>query len=498
MIDHYFNQIPNILLTLYFLVYLFVALYAIIVAGFMVLENRSPRLTFSWLLLFYALPILGVVIYFMFGRDYRAFSRKNKLLRQELRHIITSNEHLAEVAAKQDEEIDRLKQAGPQVYGRVLELLRRNGRTPLYPCNNLEILQNGDQKYPRLMGDLKAAQHSIHLEYYEWGSDALMQEIKQILLDKVKEGVEVRLLYDPVGSYYMLHRRYVREMKTGGVKMVPYSPWYFIHTISYRNHRKIVVIDGLIGYTGGLNMAETYLKGPEWGDFTGWRDTHARFTGQAVWGLQSSFIIQWYNTTGEQLFDPAYFPPLVETPGYLPLQIVTSGPDSQWKAIRQLYFALITAAKDHIYIQSPFFILDDSLAEALSGAARSGVDVKVMLAPDGPDGGFAYRAGYTYAQNMAEAGVQIFYYQGDYFHAKTINVDSVLCSTGSANMDIRSFTINYELNLVVYDQNTAQSLAQDFLNDLDHCSKFDVKLYKQSNLLGRVRDSIFRLASPLL
>jgi cardiolipin synthase len=159
---------------------------------------------------------------------------------------------------------------------------------------------------------------------------------------------------------------------------------------------------------------------------------------------------------------------------------------------------MITAAENHVYIQSPFFILDDGLAEALSGAARSGIDVKVMLAPDGPDGGFAYRAGYTYAQNMAEAGVQIFYYQGDYFHAKTINVDSVLCSTGSANMDIRSFAINYELNLVIYDENTARALAQDFLNDLHHCTKFDVRMYKRRNLLGRVRDSIFRLASPLL
>jgi cardiolipin synthase len=247
-----------------------------------------------------------------------------------------------------------------------------------------------------------------------------------------------------------------------------------------------------------MNMAEAYLKGPDQGNLTGWRDTHARFTGQAVWGLQASFIIQWYNTTRESLTDPVYFPPLSETPGYLPLQIVNSGPDAQWKAIRQLYFAMITAAQHHIYIQSPFFIPDDSLAEALSGAARSGIDVKIMLAPDGPDGYFAYRAGFTYAENMAEAGVQIFYYQGDYFHAKTINVDSALCSVGSANMDIRSFAINYELNLLIYDEKTAKKLEQDFVNDLSHCHEFKLKAYKHGNLLGRVRDSLFRLASPLL
>ncbi|MBI1878511.1 MAG: cardiolipin synthase [Chloroflexi bacterium] len=477
---------------------LMAALYAVSVVVFIVLENRSPQMTFSWLLLFYALPVVGVIIYFMFGRDHWAFSRQNKLVQQKLRHVISASDYLAKVAAQQAAEIDKLKQAGPPVYGRVLELLRRTADTPLFSYNKLEILQNGREKYPRLIEDLRAAKHSIHLEYYEWSSDELTQDIKQILLDKVKEGVEVRLLYDPVGSFFMLNRKYVQEMNAGGVKMIPYSPLYYIHTISYRNHRKIAVIDGQIGYTGGMNMGESYLKGPEKGNFTGWRDTHVRFTGEAVWGLQGSFIIQWYNTTQERLADAVYFPPLIEQPGYLPLQIVNSGPDSGWKTIRQLYFAMITAAEDHIYIQSPFFILDDSLAEALSGAARAGIDVKVMLAPAGPDGGFAYWAGFTYAENMAKAGVQIFYYQDDYFHCKTINIDSVLCSIGSANMDIRSFAINYEVNLVIYDAKIASQLKRDFLDDLKHCCEFDLKRYKRSRIWKRTRDSLFRLASPLL
>ncbi|MCL4295635.1 MAG: cardiolipin synthase [Anaerolineae bacterium] len=472
--------------------------YGVTVVTFMVLENRSPQLTFAWLLLFFGLPVLGVIIYLMFGRDHWAFSRENKLLRQELRHIVKSNDHLAQWAAEQKAEIERLKQIGPPVYSRVLDLLRRNTATSFFPCNSLEILQNGCEKFPRLIEDMRAAQHSIHLEYYEWGSDSMMDGINELLLQKVKEGVQVRVMYDPVGSIFRLKGRDVRKMNAGGVKMVPYSPMYYIHTISYRNHRKIAVIDGCIGYTGGMNMAEMYLKGPGKGNFTGWRDTHLRFMGQAVWGLQASFIIQWYNTTRELLTDSAYFPPLPETPGYLPLQIVNSGPDSQWKAIRQLYFAMITAAQHHVYIQSPFFILDESLAEALSGAARAGIDVKIMLAPNGPDGYFAYRAGFTYAANMAAAGVQIFYYQGDYFHVKTINIDSVLCSVGSANMDIRSFTINYELNLVIYDEKTAKKLAEDFVKDLTHCQEFKLKTYKQGNILSRVQDSVFRLASPLL
>ncbi|MCL4299140.1 MAG: cardiolipin synthase [Anaerolineae bacterium] len=483
------NHLPTMLWWL-------IALYALSVAVFILLENRSPHLTLSWLFAFIFLPVIGVLVYIFFGRGFTLFSQRDKLIKQELTARLRREP--VPLVERQDEEIERLKQAGPPVYGRVVALMRHNADSPLFPYNCLEILQNGAEKYPRLLADLKVAHHSIHMEYFEWSSDELMQEFKQILLERAKAGIEVRLLYDPLGSFLMLSRAYVREMNAGGVRMIPYSPLTAVHTISYRNHRKLVIIDGKIGYTGGLNMAETYLKGPQKGNFTGWRDTHVRFTGEAVWGLQASFIIQWFNSTGENLVNPAYFPPLTGSYPYLPLQIVNSGPDSQWKAIRDLYFALITAAQRHIYIQSPFFILDESLIVALNGAARTGVDVKIMLAPAGPDSSFPYQAGVTYAENIAKAGGRIFYYQGEYFHPKTINIDSVICSIGSANMDIRSFTINYESNLVIYDEKTAQELEQDFLADLNHCIEFDLAAYRQSGFLGRLRDSTCRLVSPVL
>jgi len=488
---NYLAQIPNILWWLF-------VIYAVVISVFTVLENRSPQSTFAWLLLFFSVPVVGPIIYFMFGRDYKAFSRHNKLLRQQLGKTVWHLPGIHHMIDYQTAEIERLKQAGPPVYGRLLELIRRNIQSPLFINNQLEILQNGQEKYPRLMEDLKTAQHSIHMEYFEWASDPLMQEFKQILLERAAAGVQIRLIYDPLGCFFMLDQSYINEMNAGGIKMIPYSPIYRFHTISYRSHRKIVVIDGKIGYIGGLNMAEIYLKGPGDGNFTGWRDIHTRVVGEVVWGLQYSFIVQWYNTTQEQLVDPAYFPALTETYRYLPLQVVNSGPDAKWKAIRQLYFAMITAAEHHVYIQSPFFILDDSLAEALSGAARAGVDVKVMLAPGGPGEPFTYRAGYTYAQDMAEAGVRIFFYQGHYFHAKTISVDSQLCSVGSANMDIRSFTINYESNLIVYDAGITQQLEQTFLNDLRQCREFDLHAYKTSPIWGRMYDSVSRLGSPLL
>lgn len=473
-------------------------IYAAIVSVFMILENQPPPKTFSWILLFFLLPVVGVVIYFMFGRDYHPFSRENKLLQQEISKNIREEPHVAKFLAHQSEEIERLKQQGPPVYGRVLALMHRNARAALFPCNTLEILQNGSEKYPRLAEDLRNAKHSIHMEYFEWSSDELMQDFKEILLERAKAGVEVRVVYDALGCFTMLSRRYVREMNEGGVRMIPWSPVYAIHTLSYRSHRKIVVIDGKIGYTGGLNMSKEYLTGPKGGRFTGWRDTHVRVTGQVVVGLQASFAVQWYNTTQERLLHLTYDPSPMTEADYLPLQIVHSGPDAEWKAIREVYFALITAAQRHIYIQSPFFILDEGMAEALAGAARSGVDVKVMIAPRGPGGDYPYWAGFTYAANMAKAGVKIYLYQGAYFHAKTICVDSAICSIGSLNMDIRSFGLNYELNLIVYDEKTTQELEMDFHNDLHHCTKFNLKAYMHGNVLKRTRDSLCRLLSPLL
>lgn len=472
--------------------------YALVASGFIILENKSTEKTLAWLLAFLLLPVVGVIIYLMFGREYHAFSRERRLLQQELGANLLTSSAMAKFVAQQPAEVEKLKNAGPPVYARIIELICRNQRTPLYPYNCLEILQNASEKYPRLLEDLKAAQHSIHMEYFEWGSDEVMEKFKEVLLERSRAGVEVRLLYDPLGSIFILKRRYVREMNAGGIRMIPWSSLFAFHTISYRSHRKIVVIDGKIGYTGGLNMSEEYLKGPYDRRFTGWRDTHARVTGQVVLGLQASFAVQWFNTTKEHLTDLKYYSLPEEELDYLPIQIVNSGPDAAWKAIRSTYFGLITAAQDHIYIQSPFFILDEGLREALAGAARAGVDVKIMLAPCGEGGDFPYWAGYTFAENVAEAGAKVYFYQGEYFHAKTISVDSVVCSIGSTNMDIRSFAINYELNLVIYDTKTTQDLEADFAEDLKQCVSFDLKAYKRKNVLIRTRDSFFRLFSPLL
>ena len=278
--------------------------------------------------------------------------------------------------------------------------------------------------------------------------------------------------------------------------MYPFSPLRQLHTLSYRNHRKVAVVDGRIGYSGGLNMTEKHLTGPK--GFTGWRDTHARLSGEAVPILQAVFATMWHNTTGESLFAESFFPEVRDDRPGVPIQVVSAGPDSRWEAIRQSYLAMIALARHHVYLQSPFLILDTSVAEAMKTAALAGLDIRVMIAPSGAELSPAYRAGLTYAADMARAGVQVFLYQGSYFHSKTVCVDSILCSIGSANMDIRSFSINYETNLVIYDEKVTCELEADFETDLQHCVRFSAEEYEARRRSARFIDSTLRLCSPLL
>jgi len=468
--------------------------YALSVAVFLILENRSPQSTFAWLLLLLLFPLGGVVIYMMFGRNRHAFSRERKLTK--LMEGTSLADRTGRVIAEQPAKVAALAETRAD-YGRLASLLWASAESPLTMGNHVEILQDAREKYPRLLSDIRDASQSIHLLYYEWASDRFTEGVGQLLAEKVKQGVDVRILYDPVGSFTMLRRRYVRTLLGAGVRMFPFAPLWQLHTLSYRNHRKVAVIDGRIGYSGGLNMTETHLKGPK--GFTGWRDTHARISGEAVQILQTVFATMWHNTTGENLFtESLLFPDVRDGERAVPVQVVNAGPDSRWEAIRQSYLTLIALADHHVYLQSPFLILDTSVAEALKTAALSGLEVKVMIAPGGAEYSPAYRASLTYAADMARAGVQVFLYQGAYFHAKTVCVDSDTCSIGSANMDIRSFSINYETNLVVYDEVLTRELEADFEADLKRCVTFSVEEYEARRRTARFIDSALRLCSPLL
>jgi phosphatidylserine/phosphatidylglycerophosphate/cardiolipin synthase-like enzyme len=570
---------------------LFYVVYAVSVVIFLIMDRRSPQSTFAWLLLLLGLPVLGLIIYVMTGRSWRAFSRETEYVRKDIGGELASL--LAPVIPPQPATLAAIRALNVPLYTRLVQLGRRNSYAVVTTRNQVELLQDAVEKYPRLYADMEAARETIHLEYFSWASDDAMARFNELLLRKVKEGVKVRLLYDAVGSFKLLHKRDRTLLAAGGVEIVPSSPIFRLHTISYRNHRKIAVIDGRVGYIGGLNMGEEHLKGT--GRYTSWRDTHLRLVGEAVRALQAAFVQDWYHATRRPLLDAALFPPL-EKPlverarvavadavasgavdaqlanptapamarpdaagadgpelrggpdrdgdamdsslteaveemlseaaaglpvapgdeaerrtaallagepsdfsGNASVQLISSGPDSRHEAIRQLYFYMVTSASHHVYIQSPFFILDASLAEALKATAMAGVDVKIMLAPQSVgDNPVPYWAAYTYMLDMMGAGVKIYLYQPGYLHSKTVSVDGLVCSVGSANMDIRSFNIDYEINAIVYDANVAEQLEADFVEDLKDCVLFDPKVYKKLPFRIRFRDAAARLLSPLL
>jgi cardiolipin synthase A/B len=470
-------------------------LYGLGMCLFLISENRRPQATLAWMLAFFFAPGIGVLIYILFGRDWKAFSKQSRLLRQDLE--ASARPFVSPLLSRQDAEITRLEGESAS-HRKLMQLVRRNSRSALTTRNRVEILQNAAEFYPRLMEDMEAARHSIHLQYFIWRTDAFTARLKEILTAKARAGVAVRLLYDPLGSHANLSRAYIREMHAAGVRMVPTSPLYRLHTISYRNHRKITVIDGQIGYTGGMNIGQEHLDGGE--GFDSWRDTQVRLVGEGTALLQTVFTVDWYNAVRENLFADAYFPQQTTPPaeGDVPVQILTSGPDAQWAAIRQLYALMIVSAQRHVFLQSPYFILDASIEEALKAAALSGVDVRVMLSARESGIPLPSWASHTFMVDAVQAGVRVFLYQKGYLHAKTISIDSAICSIGSANIDIRSFSINYELNAVLYSERLAKQLERDFERDLVHCTEFNIAEYRERHAALRFRDSVTRLFSPLL
>jgi cardiolipin synthase len=464
-------------------------------AIFLVLQNRRPQASLAWMLSFMLLPVVGPALYVLFGRDRKGFSRARFLERQEPRSEVAPS--LARILADQNQCLAALEEKKPAA-SQLLGLVRESGFSTMTIHNDVEILQDAAEKYPRLIGDLEAAKNSIHLQYYIWASDEFTDRLKNVLLEKARAGVEVRLLYDPVGSFFRLKGRYVRQLRKAGAQVRPSSQIYAIHTLTYRNHRKIAVIDGCIGYTGGLNIGQEHVDGG--GTFRHWRDTHMRVVGEAATILQAVFAVDWQNATGETLTDASYFPdfpPELEEKS-LPVQIVTSGPDSAWRAVRRQYFSMIVAAQRRFYAQSPFFILDETIAEALKIAALSGIDVRIMVSRKGFGNWIPYWAANTFFLEVVESGVRVFLYDKGYLHSKTAIMDTEICSIGTANIDIRSFSTNYELNTVIYDTRITEELAADFERDLQGCTEFTAEGYRRTSYPIRLRDSVARLFSPLL
>jgi len=467
---------------------------------FLLLDNRDPAETFAWIFIFVIMPGFGFVLYLFFGRNWKkAYDHKSKLPQFIATNLVNIFEPLRYVQDQKAEHIKGLSYAEKDL----ITLLYNNSHSLLTTDNEVTVYHNGKDKFDALKEDLRSAKKFIHLQYFIWYSnDPLGQELKDILIAKAREGVEVRILYDFSGCFFTLKKKYIKELRKENIKIFPFFNYmapFKTHTFNYRNHRKIVVIDGKIGYTGGMNVGQEYIDGGK--KYDSWRDTHIRIQGEAVCILQAVFAIDWYNTTGkDEILTETYFPLMLSKDVFktkTPIQLPTSGFDTEWPSILHSYFSLITTARRNIYICSPYFIPDPSIVMALKIAAMKGVDV-VLILTGIPDLPLAYWAAFSYFEDLLKAGVKIHHYQAGFFHAKIFSCDGKNCSVGTANLDIRSFRLNYEINAVIYSDEVTKVIDDQFKIDLENSKELTLSDMNNLSVAAKLRNSLTRLISPLL
>ncbi|PWK13148.1 cardiolipin synthetase 2 [Tumebacillus permanentifrigoris] len=454
------------------------------------LENRNPEKTVAWLIILMVLPVIGFLLYLVFGRN----ARKRKLFHHK---------HIEDSALKQliDEQTQKLTEAellqgGADRQHRLVRLLLKCAYAPLTTNNHVKVLTDGPSKFEELFHALERAKHHIHFEYYIFKNDEIGRDIQRLLISKARQGVEVRVLIDGLGSR-VISKDFLEELSSGGVQVEFFFPVKFpfiTSKLNFRNHRKIVVIDGRVGFLGGMNIGDEYLSRKREIGF--WRDTHLVLEGECVHRMQTIFLNDWYFITRERIEDRSYYPPLPEL-GKVFSQIVASGPDSDWESIRQVYFTALATARNKVYIETPYFIPDESISMALKTASLSGLDVRLIVQGI-PEYQLTYWASRSYFEELLQAGVKIYKYQKGILHAKVIVIDDEIGIVGSANMDIRSFQLNFEASALVYDRKFVARLQEDFTQDLEDSALVTLAEYRSRPLSDRFKESGARLLSPLL
>ncbi len=454
------------------------------------LENKNPLKTHSYLLLLVLLPIAGLLIYLFFGQDYRRhkfFSRKKAMDSSMVDSIVNNQLNLA----FQHELIDDERVKGKL---NIIKLLLRNNNAFLTKNNKVEMLINGERKFDSLLNDIDKAANHIHLEYYIFEEDEIGKKVLNKLIKKASEGVIVRFIYDDVGSSISLATKV--KLKKAGIIAKPIMPVYLrkFSKANYRDHRKIVVIDGKIGYVGGINIADRYVNkdGQKY-----WRDTHLRIEGNAVYSLQIAFLLNWYYAAKEKLSFTRNLFPVIHSTGSNCVQIAGSGPDTDWASIMQAFFVAINSATKRVWITSPYFIPNEPVLTAIKTAALSGIDVQIIF-PHQPDSYIVHAASMSYMKEVLEAGVKVHLYTKGFIHAKTLLVDDVFSSVGTANMDFRSFDQNYEINAMVYSEEFAAELENQFLIDVEQCVPLQLNRWEQRPIRTKLLESVARLLAPLL
>ncbi|WP_238886844.1 cardiolipin synthase [Clostridium sp. YIM B02551] len=453
-----------------------------------VLERKRPEKTIAWLLILLLLPPVGLFLYIFLGRNWK-LHKLNDRMSSKINALIKPI----------------IKEYKLSEYAPLIELLATNSDSPIFPNNQVHLFTNGTDKFKALKEQLLKAKHHIHLEYYIVKSDEIGNEIKDILVKKSREGVRVRFIIDRVGA--RMKHSFIKELRDAGVDIVFYS--YFLAPIlrpintqiNYRNHRKIVIIDGNVGFIGGINIGDEYLGKSKYGF---WRDTHLMVRGDFVMALQAVFLddfltIQKANNV-YSFYDAEFnkYFPTTKVKNDTLMQLVKSGPDSEFPAIMQAMLKMITMANNNIYITTPYFVPPESIMDALRIAALGGVEVKIIF-PEQADHFIVNKASRTYFDELLSCGVKVYFYDKESFvHAKTMTVDGKLCTLGTTNMDIRSFDLNYEINCVIYDEVITKQLEEIFIEDLKMCREFTLDESNNTSKAEKLIEGVARVFSSLL
>lgn len=447
-------------------------------------ENRNPVKTIAWCMVLTFMPVIGLILYILFGMG----NRHRKLVKDEdlsrfkdVTEIIQSDEIISDLPAR---------------HKPLAEMLYRMNRSYPLNGNNVEIMTDFRTMSDRLVSDIEVARHHINMLFFKFEDDAAGRRIADALIRKAEEGVQIRLIYDDAGNL-MVPRRFYRRLRQHGIQVRGFMRIFLpILSRDYnsRNHRKVVVIDGEVGYMGGMNIAQRYAEGLKWGI---WRDTHIRITGPAVSELQTSFLTDWKFTKGDEPdLDSMY--PYNPPCGNTLMQIVTGGPMGKWNVMMQAYMTAIASARRHAYLQSPYFIPPEPIMKTLQNAALSGVDVRVMIPYRGDKGVLPPWASRSYIKEALNAGIRIYLYRKGYMHAKTMTIDDSLVTIGSTNIDFRGFEQDFEINAFMYDGHLAVQQREIFLKDQKDAELIDPLEWDKRPLTDKAKESVARVFSPVL
>lgn len=462
-----------------------------------IIDTDSSVKSLGYILVVMFLPVIGIVLYFSIGVNYR----KQKLYKRKLIQNTKLFEQLTrDIYDYTYTQIDEHHEVIGRFEGTV-KMLLNDSLTPLTQTKSTKLLINGEQKFEEVFKALEAAKHHIHIQYYIFTDDEIGNKVKDILIKKAGEGVEVRFIFDDFGSHG-LRKKMLAELRKGGVKVAAFYRvrlYALANRMNYRNHRKIIVVDGHVGFVGGINVDDRYINNGKFELY--WRDTHLKIVGAAVWSLQYTFMSDWNFCADEDIeIDKRYFDfkaEFVDGDSSSLVQIASSGPDSTRASIMLSFLGIITSCRERLYITTPYFIPNDTIIDALKHAALSGVDVR-LLVPGKSDSRIVNAASCSNYGDLLKAGVRVYRYQKGFVHAKTIVADDTLSVIGSANMDMRSFDFNFEVNALVFDKKINAELCDAFMNDLEYSIQLDSDKWNNRSRWCKFGDATARLLSPLL